>query len=144
MANNTEIYQYVGDEAVLTWPVEKGLKDQNCLRAFYNFKTLLKARKDYYLEEFDCQPIFKAGLHSGIVTVTEVGKYKKEIAYHGDAINTAARIQGQCNTHNEELLISEALKDQLDTSTYQFTLIGSIPLKGKHTNVPICAVSLPD
>lgn len=35
-------------------------------------------------------------MNAGIVTVAEVAKYKKEIAYHGDTINTAARIQGKC------------------------------------------------
>jgi len=29
--------------------------------------------------------------------VAEVGEIKTEIAYHGDTINTAARIQEQCN-----------------------------------------------
>ena len=36
--NDAEIYQYVGDEAVLTWSMEGGLKDQNCIRAFFTFK----------------------------------------------------------------------------------------------------------
>jgi len=36
-------------------------------------------------------------MNAGVVTVAEVGKYKKEIAYHKDTINTAARIQVKCN-----------------------------------------------
>ncbi len=140
-ANEAEIYQYVGDEAVLTWPTKDGIKNQNCLRAFYNFRDLLKSKSEHYRKKYNCAPFFKAGLHAGVVTVTEVGKYKKEIAYHGDAINTAARIQGQCNMYNEELLLSEVLKDQLDSEAFTFTSIGSLPLKGKKTAVPICAVT---
>ncbi|MEL6917125.1 MAG: adenylate/guanylate cyclase domain-containing protein [Bacteroidota bacterium] len=140
--NEAEVYQYVGDEAVLTWPLEVGLQNQNCLRAFYKFTDLLKEKSGHYREKYNCEPRFKAGMHGGVVTVTEVGKYKIEIAYHGDAINTAARIQGQCNLFNEELLISETLKKQLEHKQFTFKTLGSIPLKGKKEEVSICSVSM--
>ncbi len=139
-ANNGEIYQYVGDEAVLTWPLEEGIHNQNLLKTFYKFKQQLENKRTYYEEKYNCLPFFKAGVHAGIVTVTEVGKYKKEIAYHGDTINTAARIQGQCNNLGSELLVSESLKNHLDDSNYTFEHIGSVPLKGKKGAVSICAV----
>nr|WP_298924716.1 adenylate/guanylate cyclase domain-containing protein [uncultured Allomuricauda sp.] len=140
--NEAEIYQYVGDEAVLTWKLKQGLQNENCLRAYYNFTKLLHKKSDHYQKKYDCKPFFKAGLHAGIVTVTEVGKYKKEIAYHGDTINTAARIQGQCNALKSELLLSESLKGQLNSNDFAYTTMGSIPLKGKKDKVEICAVSL--
>ena len=85
-------------------------------------------------------PFFKAGLNEGIVTVTEVGKYKKEIAYHGDVINTASRIQGKCNELNQELLISGNLKDKLGNTRITFGKLDSIALKGKEKKVPLYAV----
>ncbi len=137
--NEAEIYQYVGDEAILTWKLEDGLRNQNCINAYFNFKRQLQQREDYYLQNYGCVPFFKAGLNAGLVTVTEVGKYKKEIAYHGDTMNTAARIQGKCNDLNQELLISENLKDLLNYSSFEFDKLGSIPLKGKAKEVPIYA-----
>jgi adenylate cyclase len=89
---------------------------------------------------YDIIPHFKAGLHAGIVTVTEVGKYKKEIAYHGDTINTASRIQGKCNEFDQELLISENLKDQLGITRFIFNKLASIALRGKEKKVLIYAV----
>ncbi|GMN11220.1 adenylate/guanylate cyclase domain-containing protein [Croceitalea sp. MTPC9] len=141
LENEAEIYQYVGDEAVLTWPLELGIKSQNCLHAYFNFSELLKKKGNYYQAKYNCQPFFKAGLHSGIVTVTEVGKYKKEIAYHGDTINTAARIQGQCNSLKAQLLVSETLKDQLKEDGYTFTKMGKVPLRGKKKDIVIFSVS---
>ncbi|UII74823.1 adenylate/guanylate cyclase domain-containing protein [Flagellimonas sp. HMM57] len=140
LKNEAEIYQYVGDEAVLTWNLSEGLKNENCLKAYYNFAALLQRNSDVYQKKYNCMPFFKAGLHSGVVTVTEVGKYKKEIAYHGDTINTAARIQGQCNALESELLISEKLKNELASTNFTYTAMGSIPLKGKKENVSIYAV----
>jgi adenylate cyclase len=138
--NEAEIYQYVGDEVILTWKLQDGLRDQNCLNAYFNFKQQLEIRKEYYIENYNCIPNFKAGMNSGIVTVAEVGKYKKEIAYHGDTINTAARIQGKCNEFNEGLLISEVLKNDLDNVNFSFDKLGSIALKGKENHILLHAV----
>ncbi|MBD8488190.1 adenylate/guanylate cyclase domain-containing protein [Echinicola sp. CAU 1574] len=139
--NDAEIYQYVGDEAILFWKLEDGLKYQNCLKAFFNFKQQLATKQDYYHRQYGCLPHFKAGLHAGVVTMTEVGKFKKEIAFHGDTINTAARIQGQCNVLGQELLISSLLKQDLETNTFHFEQMGSIPLKGKEAPLILYAVS---
>jgi adenylate cyclase len=138
--NEADIYQYVGDEAILTWPLHDGLKNQNCINAYFNFKKQLDKKMDYYMSTYNIVPHFKAGVNSGIVTVTEVGKYKKEIAYHGDTINTAARIQGKCNEFKKELLISGSIKDRLDNSDFTFENLDSIQLRGKNSQVPIYAV----
>jgi len=139
--NEAEIYQYVGDEAILTWKLKNGLKNQNCINAFFNFKHQIEKRKQHYLEKYNCMPFFKAGVNAGVVTVTEVGKYKKEIAFHGDTINTAARIQGKCNELKQELLISENLTYKLDDKGFTFDIIDKIPLKGKNSPVSIYAVN---
>ena len=138
--NEAEIYQYVGDEVILTWQLEDGLRRQNCINAYFNFKRRLNKKKEYYLKEYNFQPFFKAGMNAGMVTVTEVGKYKKEIAYHGDTINTAARIQAKCNDFGQELLISEYLKDRLNANGFTFDRLGEIDLKGKEQGVSVYAV----
>ncbi len=134
--NEAEIYQYVGDEVILTWELKDGLRDQNCLHAYFNFKKRLNQRKEHYLQNYDFVPHFKAGMNAGIVTVAEVGKYKKEIAYHGDTINTAARIQGKCNQLKQEFLISESLKNEINNTDFDFEKLGKIELKGKE-NLPL-------
>lgn len=138
--NESEIYQYVGDEVILTWKLADGLRNENCLKAFYTFKAQLEKRKTHYQKLYDCQPEFKAGLNVGIVTVTEVGKYKREIAYHGDTMNTAARIQEKCNAFGEELLISAYLKEKIQGAEFGFKAMDSITLKGKQQAVNIFAV----
>lgn len=140
--NEAEIYQYVGDEAILTWKLKDGLKSQNCLNAFFNFKQQLLEKKEYYVQQYNCLPHFKGGIHAGLVTVTEVGKYKKEIAYHGDTINTAARIQDQCNALQQEFLISASLKEMLEDSDFDFEQLGSIALKGKEESIVLYAVKI--
>ena len=39
--------------------------------------------------------------------MSTVGEIKTEIVYHGDVLNTAARIQSLCKNYHTDLLISE-------------------------------------
>jgi len=136
-----EIYQYVGDEVVISWPYERGVKDNNCIDCFFDFQRKLESKRAYYEENFEILPEFKAGLHGGKLIVTEVGIMKKEIAYHGDVINTAARIQGECNKYNEKFLISENLLDKLNIIELKLKPLGEVALKGKLVPVKVVAVS---
>lgn len=141
--HKVEVYQYVGDEAVLTWNLKDGFENANCLQVYYTFMNTLKSRKMYYENKFGFVPFFKAGVHLGEVTVSEVGIIKREIAYHSDVLNTAARIQGKCNEFKSELLISEKLKTDLeDQKFFHFEHIGGISLKGKQQLVNIYKVGL--
>jgi adenylate cyclase len=141
--HKVEVYQYVGDEAVLTWNPVNGFENANCLQVYYTFKQTLNSRKEYYENTYGFVPFFKAGAHLGEVTVSEVGIIKREIAYHSDVLNTAARIQGKCNEFEAELLISETLKNEMENNKYyRFEHIGGISLKGKQQLVNIYKVNI--
>ncbi len=141
--NDANIYQYVGDEVVLSWDFDKGLKNNNCLDIYYDYMKVIGKRSKYYVNKYGMIPEFKAGVSSGYATVAEVGELKKELAYHGDVLNTASRIQGICNKYNKSLLISEELENNLKLdSNYNKELIGSIELKGKQQPVNIYSVEL--
>lgn len=137
-----EIYQYVGDEAVLSWPVESGLEDNHCIHCYFDYMEVLASRSDHYEKTYGLQPFFKAGVHLGKVIVAEVGLIKREIAYHGDVLNTTARIQGMCNALKEQLLVSDHLVQNLHPDDLlQSKRIGEELLKGKKTAVTLHALS---
>jgi len=142
---NAEIYQYVGDEVVLSWNSMEGLRNMNCIKFFFSFQSYLQKKKEHYEKKYGFVPQFKAGANLGAITVAEVGDYKREIAYHGDTINTAARIQSVCNTYGKSFIISEELKNQIEwdnSSTTEF--IDSIKFKGKEKEVKLYGVSVSD
>jgi len=135
------IYQYVGDEIVLTWTIKDGLEDLNCIRFFFAYKAKLFEESLVYQSKYDLVPEFKAGLEMGSVMVAEVGDLKREIAYHGDVLNTASRIQGCCNTYGRSMLISENIEQTVrDSLAEQTQLLGDIQLRGKKKNIKIYAV----
>ncbi len=136
-----DIYQYVGDEAVLSWTTKKGFRKNNCVNLFYAFEERLKKGQQRYLGRYGITPQFKAGLHCGKLMIAEVGTIKKELAFHGDVINTASRIQGLCNTYKAELLVSQSLLERsLITLKYEADLLGDLNLKGKAETLKIYAI----
>jgi adenylate cyclase len=138
---NAEIYQYVGDEVVLSWRSDEGLRNNNCIKFFFAFQEQLLKRKDYYLNKYGFLPGFKAGANIGNITVAEVGDFKREIAYHGDTINTASRIQSVCNTYGKSLLISEDLKNEIMlTRNFTAEFVTTIKLKGKEKEINLFSV----
>lgn len=136
-----QIYQYVGDEAVICWDYEEGIKENACIECYFAFRKKLSKRRDFYEQEFGLVPEFKAGVHGGELVVTEVGVVRKEIAYHGDVINTTARIQGECSNYGEEFLISgDLLKDLSIQERYLLSLIGEVLLKGKGVSIQLHSI----
>ncbi|HVL40269.1 MAG TPA: adenylate/guanylate cyclase domain-containing protein [Fimbriimonadaceae bacterium] len=141
LETKAEVSHYIGDEAVLTWKPELGLNQANCLRLFFLFQESLQKRASIYLERYGFVPGFKAGAHVGSVVTTEVGRIKSEIVYHGDTLNTAARIQSLCNGLGCDFLVSGSLLEQLRLPPgLEAEAMGSHHLKGKLEPVELWAV----
>lgn len=136
-----EIYQYLGDGAIITWSIKNGLQQNNFLKAFFAFSRLIEKRRRYYMRKYKTVPEFKAGIHAGKVMVLQVGQIRSDISFNGDTINTAARIEAQCNEHRHNLLISGDLYNKIKNKKgFQFSNAGNIKLKGKKRGVEIYKV----
>jgi adenylate cyclase len=133
-----EVYQYIGDEIVISWKYEDGIKNNNCINCFFAMKEALKKRANRYNNTFGVAPTFKAGLHVGMVTTGEIGGLKKEIIFTGDVLNTTARIQGLCNQYEIDILVSEDLINELQLGKeFQITSLGIADLKGKEEKMEL-------
>ena len=136
-----KIYQYVGDEIVLTWKLNEGLKDLNCINCFFDIQNKIYGLKDIYLKKYGVYPEFKAGLHYGMVITGEMGDIKKDIVYHGDTVNTSARIQAECNKYDKKVLVSKDLKDKLHLDgKYSAESMGNIRLRGKEKELELFSI----
>lgn len=136
-----EIYQYVGDEISVSWPLRRGLGRQRCIKCFLDIRAKLKRRQEHYRTRYGVVPAFKAGFHYGEVTTGEVGLVKKERIFSGDVVNTAARIQETCNTYQVDNLLSKDLLDLLlPKGPLPVREIGSIALKGKRSTISLWTI----
>ncbi len=139
--NKGQIYQYVGDEVVVSWSLEDGLADANCLQCFFDIVDIMARYAHKYESKYGINPSFKAGMHYGKVSTGTVGTLKKEIIYTGDVLNTASRIEGLCNKHDVDLLLSKTLIDKLPLNhAFAAKRIGEISLRGKSTEIMLFTV----
>ena len=138
-----EIYQYVGDEIVVSWTLKNGLDKDNCFKCFFAMKAALAIQAKKYQDTFGLVPTFKAGFHYGKVTTGEIGEVKKEILFTGDVLNTTARIQGLCNSYDVDILISDQLIEKANLKgRFQVTALGESELRGRDEKVELHTIDL--
>ena len=107
--SHAEIYQYVGDEVILSWAPATGRKNNKAIRCITELQQTITGRSSYYQDQYGYVPKFRTGMHVGKVLITWVGELKKEILYIGDVMNTTARIQEECKRLEQDFLISEEI-----------------------------------
>jgi adenylate cyclase len=140
---DAEIYQYVGDEIVVSWTAQKAIKDLNCLHCFFDIKSMIEKHKNAFQEKFGEIPAFKAGIHFGPVTVGEIGIIKRDIVFTGDVLNTTARIQASCNALQTDLLVSENTLTLFDNlGPFEASELDEIELRGKEKRVKVFTLKL--
>jgi adenylate cyclase len=141
--SNGEIYQYVGDEVVVTWSDGNGKHSLDCLDCFFRISESLERIAPKYEKKYGFVPGFKAGLHCGTVVTGQIGDIKKEIVFQGDVVNTASRIKEICSSLGAKILLSRELLDELPIkdSPYKALRVGAFLLKGKEHEVELFSVA---
>ena len=141
MEHDGRIYQYVGDEIVAWWPSNR----KNATKAM---KSLIEARKvvnknsEIFKRLYDILPEYKAGIHTGTVTVGQIGVSKKELVMSGDTINTAARIRTACSEMNQKFMVSRQMIDLMNLKEFQYESMGPTELKGKNEDLELFALKI--
>jgi len=137
-----EIYQYVGDEVVITWEFSHGTEDANFARCFWDIFDTIESEKDKYLRRYDTYPIFRAGVAGGRVVTAAIGDLKKDIVYSGDPVNLAARLEGKAKELGIPLIADESVFASVDPTSTEFSVSkrGNMEMKG--FNDPIEVVSV--
>jgi adenylate cyclase len=141
LANGGEIYQYVGDEVVLSWKNTPYNKIR-CLRFIRHAFFILKRKEKRYMKRYGIAPSFKTGIHAGEVTAGVIGIIKKDLVYSGDTLNTTARIRGKCHDLNHPFVLSGDFMDDFHTPhSFQIAEIGEMELKGREEKEKLYSLS---
>ena len=135
------LYQFVGDEAVLSWNTAAAKKTLAPVHLYYAFASSLEAQQKAFMDQFDEQPYFKAAIHAGVVTVTQIRSIKMDIVYHGDVLNTCARIVGECSRLKKDLLVSSTVAQWMQNEAeYSVAFTENLLLRGKGAETAIYEV----
>jgi len=141
--NKGEIYQYVGDEIVISWPLIEDVQNGNFLKCYFEIEKKLIDLGTKYDQKYGLIPELKAGIHYGQVMAGEIGVVKRDIIYSGDVLNTTARIQGLCNDYKVNILISKETFELISNhEEYEQIPIGTIELRGKERKIDLNTINI--
>lgn len=108
-----QVDDYVGDQVIISWPLERGIEKARCVACVFAIRQALDSGRERWIARFGLVPELRAALHGGSVVTAEVGVDRHKIAYFGDVMNVTARLEGLCRTTERAVLISEALLARL-------------------------------
>ena len=135
--HGAQVYQYVGDEVVVTWLGEAAFQGDAWVACYFEIEELLNRKAAPYERKFGVRPRFRAGVHAGPVTTGEIGRLRTDIVHSGDVLNTAARIQGRAKEADAPILISSTIRSRLSSPEWRTECLGQLALKGKSERVEV-------
>jgi adenylate cyclase len=136
-----QVYQIAGDGVIVTWTEAEGLRQGACVRCYFEMIDALARREVEYRERYDAVPRFRGAVHGGSVVTAWVGEAKKELAFHGDALNAAARIEARAKETGADCLASGWVLDRLDLPPELRSIDrGEVELRGKTARVALHAI----
>lgn len=138
---NGRIYQYVGDEIVVSWPYN-ATNTKRCMDSLIEARKLLQKNGERFRRKYGITPEFRVGIHAGEVTIGEIGLIKKDLAMSGDTMNTAARIRSACSELKQKFIVSKDFIDAIDLKDWQSESLGLVDLKGKDKGIELFALKI--
>ena len=127
-----EVYQHVGDEIIITWPLKAGKIRNNALNLFFAIRAMLIDNQDYFMNHYGVIPQIKGSLHGGKVTKGELYGKRREFIFTGDVLNTASRMQTLCKSNESALTISaELLNEFVLPESFHAVSLGIQYFRGK-------------
>ena len=139
------IDDYIGDMAMVTWPLERGIKDARCLHVIRAIREQFDREAAAWHAKFGLKPHFRVALHCGPIVTADVGVDKHKIAYFGDTVNTTSRLEALCRDLSESVLVSSDLLARLQIPAgFEFEDLGPRALRGRDQPLGLFALrSLP-
>jgi class 3 adenylate cyclase len=140
-AHGGEVHAYVGDEVIVTWPLDERMSGGRCIDCFFAIADTIAEKADSYRSEFGMVPGFRAGLHAGAVVISECGSSRRQLAYFGDTVNVTARLQEYCKSAGRNLLVSaDLLSHMRPNPDLVVEPLGPAQLRGRAAAIEVFAV----
>lgn len=131
-AHGGEIYQYVGDEIVVTWAEAEGAREAKPVHCFLAMQAALAGRAAAFRSAFGEVPQLRGALHFGEVVAGEVGEQRRAIVFHGDAVNATSRLEQATRELDCRFLVSdEALQRLGPIAGLRLRDEGALALRGR-------------
>jgi adenylate cyclase len=109
-----DVHRYVGDGLIATWPVGTSADNARAVGCLHQCAEALRRARPAMERSYGASPGFRAGIHCGALVIGEIGGFKREISYLGEAMNTAARLENACRETQRMVVASKAFMDECE------------------------------
>jgi len=136
------IDKFIGDAIMAYWnaPIEVDSHADKAVQSALQQLQLLKVLNQELQEKYDVTLAIGIGIHSGEVTIGEMGSTgRSDYTIIGDNVNLASRLEGLTKIYGADIIISEQTKVQL-TESYTLRSLDIVQVKGKNNAVEIFEV----
>jgi class 3 adenylate cyclase len=123
---------------IATLPLDAEMSGKRCLDCFFAARDRIAEKADSYRQQCCSISLFRAGLHAGPVVISECGNSRRQIAYFGDTVNVAARLQERCKEVGHSLLVSAHLLRHIRPGPdFVVKALGKACLRGRSATVEV-------
>ncbi|MGZ8253480.1 MAG: adenylate/guanylate cyclase domain-containing protein [Burkholderiaceae bacterium] len=141
LAYGGDVYQYVGDEVVVTWLMADPQSNSRCLSCHFAIVDAIERVRSRYERAYGAAPSFRSGIHCGRVVAGEIGDQRKQIVFVGDVVNTASRAEAEAKAQGKGLVVTGTLLTQSELpQDIEAKSLGTLRLKGKEEAIDLYEV----
>jgi adenylate cyclase len=136
-----EVLDYVGDEIIVTWPEGIGAVECRPLQCFVAMREVLVEAAGVFEREFGAVPKIRGSLHFGPVIIGEIGDVKRAIAFNGDVMNTAARLEELSRNVDGGFIASRAAMERFASAPpFAIRDLGRLPIRGRADGIDVVGI----
>jgi len=135
--NDGEIYRYQGDGFIATWDWKAGKKPIGVFKAVDALFATVERERPAYMQSFGVCPDFRIGIHGGDVIVCEEGDIRRNIAFYGDTINIAARMESKAKEAGKDCILTADIATLFDDPEGRMTALGEESIRGIDRDIAV-------
>ncbi len=128
--NRGEIYRYQDDGFVATWNWNAGMNPADIFKAVDDLYAAVEEGRALYESSFGVCPDFRVGIHGGKVIVCEEGDLRRNIAFYGDTINIAARMEAKAKSVGVDCVVTSDIATLHSDTAGRLIEIGEEDVRG--------------
>jgi class 3 adenylate cyclase len=135
--NGGEIYRYQGDGFVATWNWEAGMNPAGIFQAVDDLYATVKREREEYEKSYGVCPDFRVGIHGGEIITCEEGDIRRNIAFYGDTINIAARMETKAKEAGVDCVVTSDVAKLFRDTSERLNKLGEESVRGINRNITI-------
>jgi adenylate cyclase len=107
-----EIYTFIGDAMIASWPLGEPGRNSRAMRALLRILNALDASASEFERVFGHRARLRAALHGGPVIIGEYGDVRRQVTYLGEVLNITSRLERLAKLTGHEILVTRQLLER--------------------------------